>query len=69
MYTNGKRIFSIEPQNSPDVFYFFNGLRVISSATIIFGHTFIEFGFLPITNIKYLREVCVREKKTLIDLI
>lgn len=64
MYTNGRKLFSCKRNRSPDVMECLNGIRVVSTYWVLYGHTMAMFAAAPLTNIltvKSVSKIAIRE--------
>lgn len=50
LYTNGKKLISMQNSESPDVIKCLHGIRVLSTQWIVFGHICLMYGLFPVQN-------------------
>lgn len=50
LYTNVKKLVSLQNADSPDVLKCLHGIRVLSTQWIVFGHICLMYALYPIQN-------------------
>lgn len=66
-YTNGMKIFSCKQNKSQDVMECLNGIRVISTFWVLYGHAHALILLAPVTNLLYIKTV--RLKSNIVEII
>lgn len=66
-FTNGKKIFSCKRNKSQNVMECLNGIRVISTFWVLYGHAHALIILAPVTNLLYIKTV--RLESNIVEII